>query len=290
MARTDPPLRCAGTDNGCTAGAKMLRAEPGVTNEFAGIPLWTGKRDDAVRTVLDDACSTSGTAFRLVNSYTLYCADSNPGYRAVLTGAGINFVDGRPLAWVLARLRRGRAVEQVRGPGLCESCLDAGRGRTVRHFLLGGSPELLDALQSTLSERYPGVDIVGTYAPPFRAFTNDDRASFRQEIERTQPGIVWVGLGTPRQDVEAALLTTALGVTTVAVGAAFDFAAGRKAEAPALVQTLGLEWGFRLLSEPSRLWRRYLFGNSYFMYLALRELVPLRRRDAPSLRARRLGR
>jgi N-acetylglucosaminyldiphosphoundecaprenol N-acetyl-beta-D-mannosaminyltransferase len=250
-----------------------------VGGRFAGVPLWTGTLDAATTTVLDDARRTTSRSFRLVNAYSLYCARKDRAYAAVLRGEGVNFIDGRPLAWLIARRHRRGAVEQVRGPTLFERCLDAGRAQSYRHFLLGGSPELLSTLGVALTERYPGLVVAGTFAPPFRAFTAEDRNAFRAEIERARPDIVWVGLGTPRQDIEAAELTATLGLTSVAVGAAFDFSAGLKAEAPPLLRASGLEWVFRLLSEPSRLWRRYLYGNAYFLYrVAYEGIVGLLRR------------
>jgi len=245
------------------------------TAEFGGVPLWRGTLDRAVATVLDDALERRATAFRLVNAYSLYCAATQPRYAAVLRGAGINFMDGRPLARVMARRNRSRRVEQVRGPTLFERCLADGRARGCRHFLLGSSPALLADLHAALLDALPTVEVVGMHSPPFREFTDADRAAMARAIRAADPDVVWVGLGTPKQDIEAVRLSTDLGVTTVAVGAAFDFAAGAKPQAPGVLRRLGLEWAHRLWSEPARLWRRYLLGNSYFLALAALEAIGL---------------
>jgi len=234
---------------------------------FADIPLVLGDTELAL-TLIEKSVRGRPDSFRLLNAYSLYCAQKDPAYGALLRRGGHNFIDGKPLAFLMHR--RVSAVSQVRGPALFLACLD--RMRSEPHFLFGGSEDLLDALRSHLLQRFPGLNLVGTCAPPFGTFSAQDRALYLDEIRMARPAIVWVALGTPKQDVEAALITELAGVTTIAVGAAFDFAAGRKPEAPVLLRTLGLEWAFRLYSEPRRLWRRYLFGNIYFIRAAFAEL------------------
>ncbi len=119
--------------------------------------------------------------------------------------------------------------------------------------------------------QFPGLKVVGSASPPFRPMTPAERFSQDEDIRTSGAAFVWVGLGTPKQDFEAARICHQLGVTTVAVGAAFDFLARTKREAHPLLRQLGLEWAHRLATEPRRLWRRYLFGNIRFMRLALNE-------------------
>ncbi|MGY1805891.1 WecB/TagA/CpsF family glycosyltransferase [Blastococcus sp. SYSU D00669] len=249
---------------------KEVPLPPSSVTEFGDIPLWLGSLQEAAQMVLSNPGAAQSTSFRLINAYSLYCADQTPMYRDVLRGPGVNFIDGKPLALAMRRWNKGRNVEQVRGPSLFEYCLDKGRSASLRHFLLGGTPDLLEQLIHALEQRYPGILITGSYSPPFKRLEEDDREEFRDHVRRADPDIVWVGLGTPKQDVEAADLTRSLRITSVAVGAAFDFSAGRKPEAPRILKALALEWVFRLYSEPSRLWRRYLFGNTFFIGLLLR--------------------
>ena len=124
--------------------------------------------------------------------------------------------------------------------------------------------------------RFPGITIVGTHAPPFGPFDDGVIEALAARITSVAPQIVWVGLGTPKQDFVAARLVAATNVTCVAVGAAFDFLAGTKREAPGWVQWCGLEWLFRLMTEPRRLWRRYLLGNARFLRIAARDVIRLR--------------
>jgi N-acetylglucosaminyldiphosphoundecaprenol N-acetyl-beta-D-mannosaminyltransferase len=207
-------------------------------------------------------------AYRLVNSYTFALASRDDSYMEVLRSPGINLPDGGPLSTVLDRTSNVEC-QQVRGPGLFEDCLDRGRERGLRHFFLGGSPEALDQLVSQVQLRFPGCEIAGAWSPPFRALTEEELEQQDRMIDRSGAHIVWVGLGTPKQDVEALRLVHSIGITTAAVGAAFDFTAGTKAVAPLWMQRTHLEWLFRLATEPRRLWKRYLFGNVQFMTLAL---------------------
>jgi N-acetylglucosaminyldiphosphoundecaprenol N-acetyl-beta-D-mannosaminyltransferase len=150
--------------------------------------------------------------------------------------------------------------------------LRRGQEAGIRHFFLGGSEELLATLVAVVRSRFPRAVIAGVYSPPFRALTTDELEGQDSLIAASSPDIVWVGLGAPKQDVEAQRITDTLGISTAAVGAAFDFLAGTKREAPVWVRQLRLEWLFRLLSEPRRLWRRYLFGGATFLHLVALEL------------------
>lgn len=252
------------------------------TSTFAGIPVARTTLDEAAAEVIARAkAGTEPIAYRLVNSYTFALADHLPAYHRLLCSRGLNFPDGRPVVTFLNSLIPSSAnFSQVRGPSLFVECLDRGRYQQIGHFFLGGTEELLDALVREANLLFPGVKICGTYSPPFRELTDDEIAEQDRIIARARPQIVWVGLGTPKQDFEAQRITDKLGVTTAGVGAAFDFVAGTKPEAPDWISRMSMEWFFRLATEPRRLWRRYVFGNSRFIYLVFRARVRALR-DAP---------
>lgn len=214
--------------------------------------------------------TATGTHVHLVNAYSIALADHDADYRHALAGGALNFPDGRPLAWVSALRGNDPKLRQVRGPTLFTDVLRLGEPAGLRHYLLGGTPEVLETLIAELPRRYPGIRIVGWESPPFRPLTPAERTCQDERIRCSGADIVWVGLGTPKQDHEAARLATAVSALPVAIGAAFDFAAGAKPEAPAWITGAGLEWLFRLATEPRRLWRRYLIGNVLFIYAAAR--------------------
>jgi N-acetylglucosaminyldiphosphoundecaprenol N-acetyl-beta-D-mannosaminyltransferase len=197
--------------------------------------------------------------------------------RRIHNRAGLVTPDGMPLVWV-SRLRGHRRVRRVYGPDLmlavCQHSLEAG----WRHYLYGGGDGVPELLAERLRERFPGLRIVGTCSPPFRPLTADEDAELVERIDAAVPDIVWVGLSTPKQerwmDAHVGRLQAPV---LIGVGAAFDFHAGLKRQAPRWMQRGGLEWFYRLLSEPRRLWRRYLRSNPLFIGSILLQALGLRR-------------
>jgi len=243
------------------------------TGTLNGISVERTSVDEAVAAFVQGVVSGApAQAHRLLNSYSFALSDTDRAYQALLAQSGVNLPDGKPLVAALNRLDRyGQSFGQVRGSSFFVRCLDEGRAQGVRHVFLGGSIELLESLKEAVDRRFPGTQIVGMISPPFRPLTDSERADQDSEIKASGAQVVWVGLGTPKQDFEAQRICDSLGVTTIAVGAAFDFVAGTKPEAPEWMRRLTLEWAFRLMSEPRRLWRRYLFGNTRCLMLVLRE-------------------
>lgn len=234
------------------------------TRHLAGLPIKIAAPEQAARWVCEVAAADPRAVdVHLANAYTLALAHSDGEFREVLSEATANFPDGKPLAWVT---RFGSSpLMQVRGPELFTNVMDIGREFGLRHFLLGTTNETLSLLQGELERRYPGVHIVGAYSPPFRALTSEELLAQDEAIRASGAHITWVGLGTPKQDFEARRLAYSLPGVAVSVGAAFDFVAGTKREAPEWMISYGLEWVFRFATEPRRLWRRYLIGNVVFL-------------------------
>jgi N-acetylglucosaminyldiphosphoundecaprenol N-acetyl-beta-D-mannosaminyltransferase len=228
-----------------------------------------GTAQDAVLHVIEMAHAGVGRHVHLANAYTVSLADKSKGYRSVLADPAVNFPDGKPIGWVSRLHRDTPRLSQVRGPRLFLDVFDRGRESDVRHYLLGSTPEVLEKLTAELHRKFPGILIVGAESPPFRKLAEAE--IFEQDARIRQSGaqIVWVGLGTPKQDVECRRLALSLPVVAMAVGAAFDFAAGTLRVAPLWMGAIGLEWAFRFQQEPRRLWRRYVFGNARFLKTAL---------------------
>jgi N-acetylglucosaminyldiphosphoundecaprenol N-acetyl-beta-D-mannosaminyltransferase len=200
--------------------------------------------------------------------------------RDIHNAAGMVVPDGMPLVW-LSRLRGFRDVERVYGPDLLLACCDRSRTTGYRHFFYGGASGVPELLGARLQARFPGLSVVGAYSPPFRALTPAEDAELVQRINTARPDIVWVGLGTPKQERWMAEHRAALDAAVlIGVGAAFDFHAGLKRQAPRWMQRSGLEWLFRLLAEPRRLWRRYLRNNPLFVWHVLLQALRVRRYPA----------
>jgi N-acetylglucosaminyldiphosphoundecaprenol N-acetyl-beta-D-mannosaminyltransferase len=180
--------------------------------------------------------------------------------------AGLVVPDGMPLVW-LAHLDGRSHVRRVYGPDLMLACCARSVATGVRHFFYGGAPGIADRLATRLSHRFPGLAVAGTYTPSFRPLAPEEDQAVVASIDRSDADIVWVGLGTPKQERWMADHVARLRAPVlIGVGAAFDFHAGTKRQAPAWMQRNGLEWLFRLLTEPRRLWRRYLTNNPAFVW------------------------
>ncbi len=200
-------------------------------------------------------------------------------FKAILNSADLVVPAGMPLVWI-SRLRGYRLRRRVYGPELMSTVFATTADKGYRHFLYGGEPGVAERLARCLQRRFPGTKIAGCYSPPFRALTADEDASIVERIENAQSDIVWVGLSTPKQEQWMDAHRDKLRVPVlVGVGAAFDFLAGTKRQAPAWIREHGLEWLFRLLQEPERLWRRYVVYGSEFVFLATLELLGLRKWD-----------
>jgi N-acetylglucosaminyldiphosphoundecaprenol N-acetyl-beta-D-mannosaminyltransferase len=239
----------------------------------AGVPITACTRDQAAQEVLRLATSPLGVGVdvHLCNAYTLALADKEADFKAMLRRASINFPDGKSVVWASKLLHRGQQIpsNRVYGPDLFLDVFELGQAVGLRHYLLGSTPEVLDKLGAELRRRFPRANIVGEVSPPFREFTDAETCEQRLRIVDSRAQIVWVGLGTPKQDWESAHLADEIPAVFAAVGAAFDFVAGTVRQAPPWMQRHGLEWLYRLAAEPRRLWRRYLFGNARFLWTVL---------------------
>lgn len=241
------------------------------TVNCAAVPITVCSLIEAVNEVLRLALRERGADVHLCNAYTLALADKSPDYGDMLRSAAVNFPDGKSVVWA-NRLRFGRSIpaNRVYGPDLFLDVLAVDEPQ-LRHYLLGGTPAVLQSLREQIERRYPSVQIVGAESPPFRALTETEVAAQFDRIRESAANLVWIGLGTPKQDWVSARLAGELPAVFVAVGAAFDFIAGAKRQAPAWMRQAGLEWLFRLATEPQRLWRRYLFGNVRFILAVTRD-------------------
>jgi N-acetylglucosaminyldiphosphoundecaprenol N-acetyl-beta-D-mannosaminyltransferase len=198
-------------------------------------------------------------------------------FRQAVADADLVVADGMPVIW-LGRWRGHSLSRRVYGPELmlrfCKEATLAG----CRHYLLGGAPGVPEQLAVSLDRSCPGIAIVGMHSPPFRPATPEEDAAIIETINRAAPDVLWVGLGTPKQEMWMHQHQDKLRVPVmVGVGAAFDFLSSRKRQAPLWMRERGLEWLFRLMQEPRRLWKRYLVGGSEFVFLVALELLGLRR-------------
>lgn len=199
------------------------------------------------------------------NVHSVMTARREPDLARSLREADLTTPDGVPIVWALRALGH-RGQQRVYGPDLMTLALPHGVPLGWRHYLYGSTTETLERLSAAARRLAPGVRIVGSHAPPFRPETAEERTAVLADIRASGADIVWIGLGMPKQERWAAEVRTELpGVALMAVGAAFDLVSGNVPQASGWIQRAGLEWLFRLVQEPGRLWRRYLSTNPAFV-------------------------
>lgn len=263
MAESSCRWRAAGGPGRLAVGLGIGRAVAIVAYRTCGVRVDTVDLATATARIVGAAAARHATAVHLCNAYTLSLARHDPRFAALLDGGDLNLMDGMPLVW-LARRLGCRTASRVYGPDLMVEVVRAGRDAALRHYLYGGFGAVPDRAARRLGELAPGADIVGADGPD-AADGADAEARLVERLDELQPNVVWVALGTPRQDRFVARMRDRFPCVWVPVGAAFDFLAGAKRQAPRWMQRAGLEWSFRLATEPRRLARRYLVGNTRFL-------------------------
>jgi len=213
----------------------------------------------------------------VTNVHVVMEARHKPSFRKVLESADLCVPDGMPLVWV-GRLRGHPLERRVYGPDLLLDFCRETHEEGYRHFFYGGAPGVPEALAEKLKERFPRLNVVGVCSPPFRPLTAEEDARQIEMIHQAAPDVLWVGLGCPKQEHWMYEHRDRLRVPVlVGVGQAFDIHSGRSRQAPAWIREHGLEWLYRLLAEPRRLWRRYLLYNSEFIVCESLEVLGLKR-------------
>lgn len=219
--------------------------------------------------VLDLAAARAGGMVCVATTHMVMEAYDAPDFRRLVNSADRVTPDGMPLVWRLRSLGLPHAT-RVYGPTLMPEICARAAASGISVGLYGGSPEVIVRLDDALRRRFPRLQVAFALSPPFRELSPAEDAAVVRAIEEAGVGVLFVGLGCPKQERWMAAHREALSCPLVGVGAAFDFLAGAKRQAPAWMQQAGLEWLFRLASEPRRLWRRYLVGNTRFLlHLAL---------------------
>jgi N-acetylglucosaminyldiphosphoundecaprenol N-acetyl-beta-D-mannosaminyltransferase len=232
--------------------------------------------DSAVATIAGLANSGGSHYVCVTSVHGIVESQSDPALKRIHNDASLVTPDGMPLVWTM-KLLGNRDVSRVYGPDLFLNVMRISDRAGLRHFFYGATDETLQKLRANVEKRFPDVQIVGTYAPPFRPLTEDEDAEVIRLIDASGANVVWVGLSTPKQErwmaghIERIKASVAIGV-----GAAFDFHAGVTPQAPSFIRHSGLEWLYRLLTEPRRLWRRYAKIVPYFLVYSVCQRLGLK--------------
>ena len=208
-------------------------------------------------------------------------AQEDAGFKNILNGAFLCTPDGMPMVWA-GKLNGHREMSRVYGPDLMLDVCAWSEQSGCRHFFYGGGEGVAERLVERLQARFPKLQVAGTFTPPFRPLQPAEEKALQEQIHAARPDILWVGLSTPKQEKFMVEYLPKLDVTLMAgVGAAFDFHSGRVRQAPRWMQRSGLEWFYRLCSEPRRLARRYLRNNPLFVLKFSAQSLGLKRYPSP---------
>lgn len=210
------------------------------------------------------------------NVHTIVEAAKDRNYKKILEESFLSLPDGRPLS-IYQKIKKTNA-SRIMGPTLFEKTLQWSRAAGFSHFFFGSDQNTLDQIVSEINQKYTGVKIAGTLAPPFTEFLKSENNIFLKKINESQADIIWVGLGAPKQEKWIYENYTKLNKgLMIGVGAGFDYFVGKLKHAPGWMKNFSLEWFYRMLQDPRRLWKRYLIANSKFIYYLALEFFRLKR-------------
>jgi len=213
------------------------------------------------------------------NVHAVMEAQDDPEVRAALSDAGMVTPDGVPLVWCGQQAGSDR-IERVYGPDLTLAVLERAAREGWTSFFYGGGDGVAEGLANEMKDRYPGLQVVGSYSPPFRELTEAEDLEIAAMLNDSKADIIWVGLGCPKQEKWMREQRPNLKASVLlGVGAAFDFHTGNISQAPSVLQRVGLEWFYRLCAEPRRLWKRYLVLNPRFVKSVLADPPALKTRE-----------
>jgi len=228
---------------------------------------------DALDTIESWIATRSSHYVCVTGAHGVIESKSDKKLRDIHNRAGLVVPDGIPLVW-LCRALGFKRTKRVYGPDLMRHLTAISAERGYRQFYYGGREGVAEKLAETLQNTHPALQVVGTHTPPFCPLTREQDDAVVEKINSSRPDVLWVGLSTPKQEYWMAEHAARLEVPIViGIGAAFDFLSGLKSQAPIWMQRSGLEWFFRLVTEPRRLWRRYLSIIPQFVSLASQQLV-----------------
>lgn len=205
------------------------------------------------------------------NVHTTVMAYNDEKYKEIQNSGAMALPDGGPLS-VISRKRGFKEAERVTGPDLMGELFLKSEEKGYRHYFYGSTQETLDALKIELMKKYPNLNIVGMYSPPFRKLTKDEDKETIKKINSSNADFIWIGLGAPKQEIWMYEHKDKISGLMIGVGAGFDYHAEKIKRAPIVMQKLSLEWLYRLFQDPKRLFKRYFYTNSKFILEIIKEI------------------
>lgn len=242
------------------------------TMQIFNFPITVGKYQDYIEYIMNSAANGRSQYVYVANVHMVVEAFWNKSFSEKVRHAGLVTPDGKPLTWAL-RLLHGIKQDRVAGMDMLPALLKQSEKRQTPVYIYGGTETLLSRTQQYLGSNYPDLCIKGLYSPPFRDLTPEEEARTIERINSSGAKLLFVVLGCPKQESWMANMAGKINAVMIGIGGALPVLIGMQKRAPKWMQNAGLEWLFRLLQEPRRLFKRYFVTNSIFLYLLSRELV-----------------
>lgn len=251
-------------------GKNTLKETRTMKCKMLGVNVSTLSMKDTVDFLVKNISQLSGRYICVANVHTTVMSYDDDRYRHIQNHATLVLPDGSPLS-VIARRRGHAQAERVTGPDLMGEIFEVTKQRGYSHYFYGSKTETLELLKEQLELKYPGICIAGMYSPPFRNLTQEEDDEITTNINSCKPDFVWVGLGAPKQEIWMSQHEGRVSGLMIGVGAGFDYYAGNLKRAPKWMQRYSLEWLYRLMQEPRRLLKRYVYTNIKFLWLIAKE-------------------
>ena len=245
------------------------------------ISCWIDQLDwsQAVGGIIAWAAAREHRAVCICNVHSVVTARDDEALRKAINEADMATPDGMPVAWLIGR-RRGRRQARINGPDLTLMLCREAEAQGISVAFFGSTDASLHRLRDELARCFPRLQVAMTISPPFRPLSGEETREYCRRLDRSGAGIVFVGLGCPKQEIWIAAHRDEISAVLIGVGAAFEFIAGTVRRPPFWMQRLGLEWLGRLRAEPRRLWRRYLVTNSVYVGYVLHEFLLRKRHNS----------
>lgn len=251
-------------------GLRLIDVKMMDTCNIMGVDIVVTDMEKTLQTIEEKLDEWRGKYICVANVHTTVTAHKDKNYQAVQQGAAMALPDGGPLSQY-SREQGYTEAQRVTGPDLMREVLKISPQKKWRHYFYGSTPETLKILEQKIQERYPGTEIAGMYSPPFRPLTPQEDAECVERINASHPDFVWVGLGAPKQELWMAAHEDEVHALMIGVGAAFDYEAGNIKRAPMWMQRRNLEWLYRLMQDPKRLFKRYFTTNLSYLWWKWRQ-------------------
>lgn len=240
------------------------------TCNILGVNINVTNMQATVKIITENLEEIKGNYICVSNVHTTVMSYEDKTYKAIQNGGFMALPDGKPLS-IVSKKRGFKEAERVTGPDLMEEIFKISEEKGYSHYFYGSTQETLDTLKQKLNEKYPNMKIAGMYSPPFRKLTEEEDKEIVKNINNVNPDFVWVGLGAPKQEIWMSDHNDKVDGLMIGVGAGFDYHAGNISRAPKWMQNLSLEWMYRLLQDPRRLLRRYMYTNIKFIIALIKE-------------------